>query len=73
MVFPSRLWEVIALNQALEQDPQDDKAKYYLGNFLYAHQRFAEAIQLWEQALAGLACLRCHPPQSGLSLLAATG
>ena len=55
MVFPSRLWEIIALNQALEQDPQDEKAKYYLGNFLYAHQRFAEAIQLWEQALAGLA------------------
>jgi tetratricopeptide (TPR) repeat protein len=55
MVFPSRLWEVIALNQALEQNPEDFKAKYYLGNFLYAHQRFTEAVDLWEQAVDGLA------------------
>ncbi len=54
-VFPNRLWEIIALNHALDQNPQDDHAKYYLGNFLYAHQRFEEAIKLWEDALGGLA------------------
>jgi tetratricopeptide (TPR) repeat protein len=54
MVFPSRLWEIIALQAAIADHPQDSKAKYYLGNFYYAHQRFEEAIQLWEAALDGL-------------------
>jgi tetratricopeptide (TPR) repeat protein len=54
MVFPSRLWEIISLQNALVQNAQDHKAKYYLGNYYYAHQRYEEAIQLWEQALAGL-------------------
>jgi tetratricopeptide (TPR) repeat protein len=54
-VFPSRLWEIIALEHALDQSVPDDKAKYYLGNFLYAHQRYPEAIHLWEQAREGLA------------------
>ncbi len=54
LVFPSRLWEVIALQYAITEQPQDDQAKYYLGNFYYAHQRFEEAIQLWEAALGGL-------------------
>lgn len=53
-VFPSRLWEILSLQNALDQNAQDDKAKYYLGNFYYAHQRFEEAIQLWEAALEGL-------------------
>ena len=52
--FPSRLWEIISLQNALAQNAQDDKAKYYLGNFYYAHQRFEEAIQLWEAAQVGL-------------------
>jgi tetratricopeptide (TPR) repeat protein len=53
-VFPSRLWEVRALHFALEQNPKDDQAKYFLGNFLYAHHRYDEAISLWEEGLAGL-------------------
>jgi tetratricopeptide (TPR) repeat protein len=54
-VFPSRLWEIIALRHAIDQNPQDSKARYYLGNFLYAHQRYDEAVRQWEQALVGLA------------------
>ena len=53
-VFPSRLWEIISLQNALDQNAQDDKAKYYLGNFYYAHQRFEEAILLWEAARESL-------------------
>jgi tetratricopeptide (TPR) repeat protein len=49
--FPSRLEEVLALQFALETDPQDSKAKYFLGNFYYAHERYDEAIQLWTEAL----------------------
>ncbi len=48
--FPSRLEEVAALRWALEQDPQDPRAKYLLGNFLYAHEQYDEAIQLWTDA-----------------------
>ena len=54
MVFPSRLWEIIALQDALEEHPHDDRAKYYLGNFYYSRQRHDDAIQLWEAALDGL-------------------
>ena len=54
-VFPSRLWEVNALINALEQNSKDQKAKYYLGNFYYAHQRFDEAMQLWHEAQKSLA------------------
>jgi tetratricopeptide (TPR) repeat protein len=55
LVFPSRLWEVEALRWAIDQDPGDARAKYYLGNFLYAHERFEDGIRLWEGALEGLA------------------
>ncbi len=54
-VFPSRLEEVRALQRVTTLNPEDYKAKYYLGNFLYAHERFAEGMQLWEEALPGLA------------------
>jgi tetratricopeptide (TPR) repeat protein len=54
MVFPSRLEEVIALGHVLEQSPDDYRAKYYLGNFLYAHERFDEAVALWEEAVPRL-------------------
>ncbi|HLO28741.1 MAG TPA: tetratricopeptide repeat protein, partial [Anaerolineales bacterium] len=50
-VFPSRLEEVLALQFALEKDPHDSKAKYFLGNFYYAHERYDEAIRLWTEAL----------------------
>ncbi len=53
--FPSRLEEVLALQYALEADPRDSRAKYLLGNFLYAHERCDEAIRLWTEALDGMA------------------
>lgn len=49
--FPSRLEEVLALQFALERNAQDSRAKYFLGNFYYAHERYDEAIQLWTEAL----------------------
>ncbi len=55
LVFPSRLEEVMALARVLDQNPADHKAKYYLGSFLYAHERFDEAVTLWEEAASGLA------------------
>ena len=49
--FPSRLEEILALQFALEKNPHDSKAKYFLGNFLYAHERYEEAVPLWTEAL----------------------
>jgi tetratricopeptide (TPR) repeat protein len=69
-VFPSRLWEIIALEHALDQDQNDDKAKYFLGNFLYAHQRYDEAIELGGGS-GRIEFFRCYSPGSGSRLLAA--
>jgi tetratricopeptide (TPR) repeat protein len=41
---------VAALTQAVQENPHDYKAKYYLGTFFYAHGRFEEGIALWEEA-----------------------
>jgi tetratricopeptide (TPR) repeat protein len=52
--FPSRLEEIIALQFALRANAQDHNACYYLGNFLYARQRYEEAVELWLKALPGM-------------------
>ena len=36
----------------MRANPADARAPYYLGNFWYAHRRYAEAIACWEQARA---------------------
>jgi tetratricopeptide (TPR) repeat protein len=54
LVFPSRIEEVQALQDAIKLCPEDYKAKYYLGIFLFAHDRYTEGISLWENALTGL-------------------
>lgn len=51
-LFPSRLEEVLALEHALQAKPDDQLAQYALGNFYYAHERYEEAIALWESASA---------------------
>jgi tetratricopeptide (TPR) repeat protein len=48
--FPHAVECVLALNAALERNPQDARASYYLGNFWYAHRRYTEAIACWEQS-----------------------
>jgi tetratricopeptide (TPR) repeat protein len=53
--FPSRLEEVLALEYTLTQNQNDYLAKYLLGNFCYAHERYEEGIQLWQESLNGLA------------------
>jgi tetratricopeptide (TPR) repeat protein len=51
-VFPSRLEELVLLTKAVQADPGDPHAPYYLGNLLYDRRRYSEAIMLWEQAVA---------------------
>jgi tetratricopeptide (TPR) repeat protein len=49
-VFPSRLEELQMLQRAIQSNPSDARAPYYLGNLLYDRRRYAEAIALWERA-----------------------
>ncbi|NOS68579.1 MAG: DUF5107 domain-containing protein [Verrucomicrobia bacterium] len=48
--FPSRLEEIAILEAAMQVNPQDARAPYYLGNLLYDRRRHEEAIQLWERS-----------------------
>ncbi len=50
-VFPSRLEEMVLLQRAIDRNPNDARAPYYLGNFLYDRRRHEEAIALWERAV----------------------
>lgn len=46
--FPHRLECVPALKAAIAQRTGDSRARYYLGNFWYAHRQYSEAIATWE-------------------------
>ncbi|MBN2269856.1 MAG: DUF5107 domain-containing protein, partial [Sedimentisphaerales bacterium] len=47
--FPFRLESIAVLNRAIEQNPSDARAAYYLGNLYYDNQP-EKAIQAWEAA-----------------------
>ena len=46
--FPVRLEEQRILEDALERDPNDARAHYYLGNLLFDKRRYGSAISHWE-------------------------
>jgi tetratricopeptide (TPR) repeat protein len=48
--FPSRLEEMVILQEAVTAEPANWAAHYLLGNLLYDKQRFEEAIACWETA-----------------------
>jgi tetratricopeptide (TPR) repeat protein len=49
-VFPSRLEEILLLEAAMNQNSDDARAPYYLGNLFYDRRRHEDAIRLWERA-----------------------
>jgi tetratricopeptide (TPR) repeat protein len=51
-VFPSRLEEMVLLEEAIAVNPQDAHGRFYLGNLLYDRRRHDEAIVSWERAAA---------------------
>jgi tetratricopeptide (TPR) repeat protein len=51
-VFPNRLEELVLLSKAVQENSGDPHAPYYLGNLLYDRRRYAEAILMWERAVA---------------------
>lgn len=48
--FPNAAEDLRALCFALEQNPEDARAAYYLGNLMYDKKRYAEAQRLWESS-----------------------
>jgi tetratricopeptide (TPR) repeat protein len=50
--FPNALESVPALEEAMYLNPMDAYAPYLLGNFWYAHRRYTEAIECWENSRA---------------------
>ena len=50
-VFPNKIEDVPALQKAIEVNPKDAKAFYYLGNFWYDKRQYDEAVACWEQSV----------------------
>ncbi|MDP4270484.1 MAG: tetratricopeptide repeat protein, partial [Bacteroidota bacterium] len=50
--FPNRLEAILALQCAINSNPNDGYAPYYLGNLWYDKQQFADAINCWEASAA---------------------
>jgi tetratricopeptide (TPR) repeat protein len=48
--FPSRLEEMNILESAMQANPADARAPYFLGNLLYDRRRHKEAIRVWERS-----------------------
>ncbi len=50
--FPNSLFDLQVLTSSISADPEDDKAHYYLGNWLYDKRRHEAAITHWEASRA---------------------
>ncbi|RYY21570.1 MAG: DUF5107 domain-containing protein [Chitinophagaceae bacterium] len=50
--FPGKIEDVTILKTAIEFNPSDARAFYYLGNFWYANGQFDDAIKCWEASIA---------------------
>ncbi len=50
--FPHQPESVVALNLAVENNPSDYKALYYLGNFWYNARNYDAAMDCWEKSVA---------------------
>ncbi|MBO9594455.1 MAG: DUF5107 domain-containing protein [Niabella sp.] len=51
-IFPNRIEDIVVLKTAVEQNPGDYKALYYLGNYYYGKRLYDPARSCWEQSLA---------------------
>ncbi len=50
--FPNRLEELLALQCAIDLNPNGAKASYYLGNLWYGNRQYNEAVECWEKSMA---------------------
>jgi tetratricopeptide (TPR) repeat protein len=50
--FPNRIEDIQVLQKAIELNPADHKAPYYLGNLWYDKRQYNDAIRNWELSAA---------------------
>lgn len=50
LCFPNRLDEIGILQLAIELNPSDAKAPYYLGNLFYDKRQYDDAVSYWESS-----------------------
>jgi tetratricopeptide (TPR) repeat protein len=50
LCFPNRLEEINILKWAIDTNPADAKAPYYLGNLFYDKRQYDDAINYWERS-----------------------
>lgn len=50
--FPSRLEEMVILEEAIRKAAEDARALYYLGNLYYDRRRYSDAIHCWRRSVA---------------------
>lgn len=50
--FPNRIEDIEVLEKAIELNPGDAKAPYYLGNLWYDKRQYADAIRCWANSVA---------------------
>lgn len=48
--FPNRLEAILALQCAMEKNPEDARASYYLGNLYYDKRQYDLATEYWEKS-----------------------
>ncbi len=48
--FPYRMEAIAALKSAMDYNPSDARAPYYLGNLLYDKKQYVAAIEKWERS-----------------------
>lgn len=51
LCFPNRLQDLNVLKLAIELNPEDAKAPYYLGNLFYDKCQYTESIKYWEMSV----------------------
>jgi tetratricopeptide (TPR) repeat protein len=51
-VFPGRVESAQVLLEAIQTNPRDAHAKYFLGNFFFANGQYERAAELWHVALS---------------------
>ena len=51
-VFPNHRSSYTILQEVIKRQPDDWKARYYLGNMLFEHARKDDAVKIWNEAVA---------------------
>lgn len=49
--FPNKLEDILILQDAIETNPKDHKAFYYLGNLWYDKRQYTDAIYNWQESI----------------------